>query len=797
MIRAPGRKADYRAIVLLVLALVPIIGALVGSVAYWRNGERQLKETLASNDPVEISYGMYTLVDDYQSARFALQIASWPGADEAAIADAAVRKDRALDALDQIGATVTLPTARIAEEIGVDAAVFESMLAQLFDMSRTGLTNQEPGAPITRGFDSAATALTGSLQGRSFPVEESSDASLRLRRELLYSMLDYNAGAAPLVGETFGAFANTEDAAQAFLRTETSVAGNEQLANSWALVRFNHTLYDNKDSLRLSADDYEVEPLGEQLRSSLPFASGADQAAFEADRRAAATGLLAFVDLLRSDTDSLYEANNTRLAEVATELRSRQRLVTALGVLLGLLGVALLLLTIAEVRHRRQVEADHRDALDRLDSKAQTDPLTGAWNRRRFDRVLQKRLDNQSVDGPVILAYLDLDRFKALNDVWGRTAGDQVLRIVARRLQNIEISGRSLEVIRFGGDEFICFLSQPGARHIDASEMGEQLLAAIRQPIVVDGEKHLMTATAGLAISDDRTTPDSLLLEADRSLMLGKRIQRGSAVTSDHTTAESTRLVKLLPAALQNGEMTCHYQPVFSIETGELLHVEALSRWTNGGDSISPGTFVPLIEAFGMSNSLTRSVLRSISAVMSSGVVPDHVGFWLNVAPVELEEFDFADRLIDDIAMLNLPAERLAIEITETAAISDPTHFSEQVERLRAIGIEIAIDDFGSGYSPLGYLQDLPIDVVKIDRSLITHIDTHKSNQQLLTGIIGMLQTQGRAIVAEGVERDEELDWLQARGVDMVQGYLTARPAPPDDVDWTSAHVGAEGVTTQ
>jgi len=789
MTRAPARKADYRAGVLLILALVPIVGALVGSIAYWRDGERELKDLTASNDPVEVSYGVHTLVDDYQSARLALQIASWPDADEATIADAAERKERALSSLDRTAAGVTGPTSRIADEIGVDASVFNSMLNQLFNLGRRALTAQEPGAPIIRGLEDATAALTGSLQGRSFPAEDSSDSSLRLQRQLLYSMFDYHADASPSIRSTFKIFDEPENATSTFLSAQIAVADDEALRTSWDRVRVEQTLFAAREELNLSSDSYTLEPVNGRLSDALPFATSRSGATFETDRRELATDLLAFLDLLRYDTDKMYAESNVRIAEVADELRSRQRIVTALGVLLSLLGVALLGLTISEVRHRRQVESDHRDALDRLDSKAQTDPLTGAWNRRRFDRVLQERLDSQTTDGPVVLAYVDLDRFKALNDVWGRTAGDQVLRIVARRLKNITIGDQSPEVIRFGGDEFICFLSHPGARTIDASEMGEQLLAAIRQPIVVDGEKHLMTATAGLAISDEKTTPDSLLLEADRSLMLGKRIQRGSAVTSDQTTAESNRLVKLLPAALQNGEITCHYQPVFSIESGELLHVEALSRWTSGDESISPGTFVPLVEAFGMSNSLTRSVLRSISSVMSSGVVPDHVGFWLNVAPVELEEFDFADRLIDDIAVLNLPADRLAIEITETAAISDPTHFSDQVDRLREIGIEIAIDDFGSGYSPLGYLQDLPIDVVKIDRSLIAHIDTHESNQQLLTGIIGMLQTQGRMIVAEGVERHEELDWLRARGVDMVQGYLTARPAAPADVDWTCGKV--------
>lgn len=793
MTAAPTRKADYRAILLLILALVPIVGALLGSVAYWRNGQHNIDQLTASNDPVEISYLTHTLLDDYQSAGIALRIASWPGSDDEAIAEAAARKDKALASLEQAEPNITRLSNRIAGEIGIDPSVFISMMTQLFDISRRSLTAQQAGEPVIRGLEDATAALSGSLAGRSFPAGESSDATLRIQRQLLYSLFGYHADASSSVRDVFEILEEPANATSAFLGTHNEIAADEDLLGTWDRVRVDQTLVAGQETKLLLGGRYETEPLATTLMDALPFARGDSDNSFEIERLQVGTNLLEIMDLLRADTDLMYAETNSRLAALDNEQRSRQRIVTALGALLSLLGVGLLALTATEVRHRRKVESDHRDALERLDSKAQTDPLTGAWNRRRFDRVLQERLDNQATDGPVLLAYVDLDRFKALNDVWGRTAGDQVLRIVARRLQNIKIGGHAPEVIRFGGDEFICFISHHGARHIDASEMGEQLLAAIRQPIVVDGEKHLMTATAGLAISDEKTTPDSLLLEADRSLMLGKRVQRGSTVTSDQTTAQSNRLVKLLPSALQNGEITCHYQPVFSIETGEMLHVEALSRWTMGdGENISPGTFVPLVEAFGMSNSLTRSVLRSISAVMSSDAVPDHVGFWLNVAPVELEEFDFADRLLNDIDALNLPPKRLAIEITETAAISDPTHFSEQVERLREVGIEIAIDDFGSGYSPLGYLQDLPIDVVKIDRSLIAHIDTHESNQQLLTGIIGMLQTQGRAIVAEGVERDEELDWLRARAVDMVQGYLTARPSAPADVEWPAAKINVD-----
>lgn len=778
-----AKKADYRATLLLVLALVPIAGALIGTVAYWKNEENERIELQQSNDPVQVSYGWFALLEDYEDARVKLEIASWPGATEVHIASAAEARQTALDSLTATEAQIIPLTSRIAEDIGVDTSRFIRQIISLFAMSREALEAQQPGAALLPGFLQANEALIGAFAGRYVPQGDMADNTLRVHRLVLYDLFAYHASARKHLVPMVEALNTRQGAEESLPMLEEATRTDPTLAASWSQLRFNYSLIADNDGFALAGTVATLEPVAQLVESGLDL-SASDQSSFDADRSRLAAEIIGLTETMRADVDLLFERGNARMAFLDAELEDQQRLATAIGALLALLGVGLLALTAVEIRHRRQVEEDHRDALARLDSKAQTDPLTGAGNRRRFERVLEQRLDQQEREGSVVLAYVDLDRFKALNDVWGRTTGDQVLRIIAKRLQKVG-NENNAEVIRFGGDEFICFASVKSARQIDASELGGRLLEAVRQPIVVDGERHQLTATAGVAVSDERSTADSLLLEADRSLMLGKRTQRGSTVTSDEATAKSGRLVKILPTALQNGEITCHYQPVFSIDTGELLHVEALSRWrTPDGENISPGTFVPLIEAFGMSSSLTRSVLNNISEVMASGDVPDHVGFWLNVAPLELEEFNFAERLLDDIAALNLPAARLAIEITETAAISDPTHFAEQVGRLAAVGIEIAIDDFGSGYSPLGYLQDLPVDVVKIDRSLINHIDTHQSNQQLLKGIIGMLKLQGRQIVAEGVERPEELRWLHDHGVDMVQGFLTARPSPASEIKW-------------
>ena len=219
------------------------------------------------------------------------------------------------------------------------------------------------------------------------------------------------------------------------------------------------------------------------------------------------------------------------------------------------------------------------------------------------------------------------------------------------------------------------------------------------------------------------------------------------------------------------------------METGELSHFEALARWQRSdGSFVSPAEFVPLLESFGLASGLTDATMEQIALLLALPGVPQNVDVFMNVSPRELEISTFATRILELVKTHRLDPSRIGIEITETAAIRDPLLLGAHLRTLREAGMKVAIDDFGSGYSPLGLLFDLPIDIVKIDRSMISNIDEDSARSAIVAGIISGLSEHGISIVAEGVEREEELDWLRSAGVDYVQGFLTGRPTPREEL---------------
>ena len=254
---------------------------------------------------------------------------------------------------------------------------------------------------------------------------------------------------------------------------------------------------------------------------------------------------------------------------------------------------------------------------------------------------------------------------------------------------------------------------------------------------------------------------------------------------SNRDVSRTGELVHALPEALANGEIQAHVQAAVDALSGELVHVEALARWErSGGETVNPGVFIPLVESYGLAAQLTTTVLESVARFVDTSPVPNDIRVWVNVSPRELDVANFSERFVASLRQLNLSPSRIGIEITETAAVRDPQRLAVEFRRLREHGICIAIDDFGNGYSPLGYLRFLPIDLVKLDRSLITAIDTDRANQHIVTGIVGLTDELSIGIVAEGVEREAEREWLLDNGVNIMQGYLFDRPMAPDVFDW-------------
>jgi len=756
-------RKNVRSWILLVLALVPIFGALIGSAAFWQSDGDKLDGLASQSNTIDISFHTAAFIDDFQAAYFAIQDAAANPQNAEAQLRAEDRRDRALTSVE-IAANDTEPLARaIATEFGVDPEFFKRSLVPVFESSAAALSDQIVGEPASEPMRDASTTITTNLQGRFVSGTSSIDSAVNATKEVLFGFLTYQTNVGKTMSTLLPAALDpvVPEAEFAELLQDTS----DITSTPWTDTRFRIEFLPEPDTFTLRLGS-QLDPMRSLVATSTSKRQFADQA----------QGLL---DELAGNVANAHRLSADAIAAKRTDLKTKQTRAALVGTTMVMLTLTLLRMAWLEVGARKHAQQLHVDAIQKLDDQVRTDPLTGARNRRHINQVLQDRLDCQDTDGQVLLAYLDLDRFKALNDVWGHSVGDQLLKIVTRRLSGVSFRGVSPEVVRFGGDEFVCFVQLNGLQTIDAVQFGQALIDAVRPPVRLAGRAHNLSATAGLSVSNEASSPHTLILEADTSLIDAKRTHRGSLLLYNRHISQTSELLNRLPNAMANREIRCHLQPVYDIATGELVHAEALARWQPPGEEmIMPGKFIHLVETFGMAALLTTAVLEEVAAIISERLIPDHTTVWINAAPVELESHEFADRLLADIDRLGLQG-RIGLEITETAAIADPVHFASQTSQLREAGVSIAIDDFGSGYSPLGLLQDLPIDVVKLDRTLISHIDTKPGHQELVRGIIALIHEQGRSIIAEGVERDEELDWLHIHGVEAAQGYLLAPPMDP------------------
>ncbi len=797
--RNPGQESavlagDWRSWMLVVLALIPIIGAVAISVVSWSDEAEEIAVYRGETYPIELSQQIHTLTSALATSTVSLRAAALPDAGAELVVRAEADKRAALQALDDSEQRGPQLAAAIADEVGIDPTPFLQYMDEAFGVVEEELRNQEPGQPVSERLATTVERIEADF-GSSSLVVAGWDARANLRIGLLMSLVDYRAALSDEMGDAIDA-----DRADGTSRLAREVA--------WDDLTPIVTSLPDADAYQLLAIDPDtaisVDPAEEltSIDTAGIAPSARDQLILDG---------LTIDDRVGHDVAYTSQVLLDDLDRLIDERRDRQTLYLISGVLLLILGLALLTVTRLETRRRQGVERAHRDALARLGTTASRDPLTGVWNRRRLDEELSNLLDRRSSVGSLVVAYVDLDRFKAINDVWGHATGDEILRIVARRLSAVSVTSiepsnahelatrrangsaakdngarLNVEVVRSGGDEFICYVPLVDPLVSTVADLGAKLISVVSRPVLVGGQRHYIGATAGLSISDESSTSDSLLLEADSSLILAKRNQRGTASVYNRRISRSSELVKALPEALGDGQITCSYQPVIDLTSGRISHLEALARWTKpDGEEIDPSEFVPLVESFGMASQLTEVVLAAIAGHQRQHPIPETGRIWLNVAPIELEVSDFAARLFRIIERLEVDPERLGIEITETAAIGDPVHFANQLHQIRGIGMMTAIDDFGSGYSPLGYLKDLPIDLVKFDRSLISQIDTSPQYQHIVRGVIALTNDLGIATAAEGVERTEELQWASNNGISYVQGFLVGQPSAAADIDWS------------
>jgi diguanylate cyclase (GGDEF)-like protein/PAS domain S-box-containing protein len=438
----------------------------------------------------------------------------------------------------------------------------------------------------------------------------------------------------------------------------------------------------------------------------------------------------------------------------------------------------------AAEERRRETEAT-------LAFQASHDTLTSLPNRALFGERLRSAISRvRRGHGKVAVLFIDLDRFKYINDSMGHNAGDQVLFEVAARLSQVLRPDDLLG--RFGGDEFTILCERVDSA-ASASRIADRVIEAIAEPMYVGGREVHIGASVGIALAANRNaTPEGLLSDADAAMYRAKDAGRGRHELFDERLRSATlRRVEIengLRRAVENGELTVHYQPIVDVRSSTVVGVEALVRWQPfDGGPCSPAEFIPVAEETGMIHEIGEHVMVQActqAAQWRASMRGDRVfHVTVNISALQLMRQGFSAWVAEVLSQTALPAEWLALEITESALVSDTSAAIRVLEEIRDLGVRIAIDDFGTGYSSLSYLQRFPVDVVKIDRSFTMALDQQNAQATALVGaVVHLGEALGMSVIAEGVETAEQARILTALGCSVVQGYLYSRPRPAPEI---------------
>jgi len=431
----------------------------------------------------------------------------------------------------------------------------------------------------------------------------------------------------------------------------------------------------------------------------------------------------------------------------------------------------------AEIETRKKSEAE-------LQYLAHHDQLTGLANRTKFNLELDEAISTAHRESSrLALFFVDLDRFKEINDTLGYHTGDNLLRQISQRLERV--IGATGSVARFGGDEF-AILGREIVTREQAADLANRLHDEIEPSFRIEDLQLEVTASIGIVLFPDHgDDAETLMRRADITMSVAKRSDTGYIFYEDrydHFSPRRLTLLGELRQAINNNDLVLHYQPKISIETGRVTGAEALVRWTHPKHGqIFPDEFIPLAERSGLIKPLSMWVLRNAPRQWAEwkreGI---DISIAVNLSVRDLFDIHIPEKLSGFLKDVGMPPNRLVLEITESAMMEDPNQARSILMNLSNMGVRLAIDDFGTGYSSLAYLKNLPVDEIKIDKSFVVDMDKDADDAIIVKSTVDLGHTLGLIVVAEGVEKAAHWEMLRELNCDYAQGYYMSRPQPPD-----------------
>lgn len=540
---------------------------------------------------------------------------------------------------------------------------------------------------------------------------------------------------------------------------------------------------------------------------------------------AAMLGALALVTLLRSDDPAIHilsvslatgysagiSGRNAGRVKIAVGQTCLALMPTVAGLWLeGYFGYRILAIVlfimifamrdITQTTHRIVVEAlrgkqEKTLLAAKFERLARYDSLTGVENRAAMQTRLRELFDadKRNRDALAIL-WIDLDRFKEINDSLGHIVGDALLCAVVERL-SLLLDGRG-HLARFGGDEFMIMC--PNANRAEAQEIAREILASLDQGVAAAGNILHITASIGIAVGpQDGREADELMQHADLALYEAKAKGRNQAMPFAWSMKERfDRIHEIetgLRSAIERNELVIKYQPIFEVETGRIAICEALLRWNHPTlGVVSPGEFIPIAESTGAIEQITHWVIRE--ACRTAAQWPDDVRVAINISPASLRTGELPSAVIAALMESGLPARRLELEVTESIFLHDDGQTHQMLRELRRIGLRLVLDDFGTGYSSLSYLRSYRFDGIKIDRSFMEGITTSPEDQAIVYAVGHLAEKLHMEMVAEGIETVDQLDYVRRSGIHNVQGFLMSEAQSESIIsDMVARNVTIEG----